>query len=379
MTSSRRSLRIRVLESCGAAPSLIDELLAYGEQPCRTDGRPQPACPLPDEAQVDAWERYAREALADGAATTLARHLVQLRFPVRAGMSDDAAYRNATRKGLLEAAVPFAPGIVWRRPDQIRLEVAPTMAGRLPIIVAGDRQDFEWLVQALSARNEPVPVPAAMGACLVKGLNNWSRVADHRAAWEREHPGADWAEGFAELIPQKALYQDRLIILSAGPYSATAASDTGLEPGEWLARSLTIRREHELTHYFVYRVCGVMRSHAFDEIVADFIGLSRAFGAYRPDLALRFLGLEAFPAYRPDGRLEVYRSDPPLSEGAAAVVRALAHRAVGALAVLAASWPRERWSDLAAVGRLTFALHQLTFEELASDELPDLVGEIPRA
>jgi hypothetical protein len=231
------------------------------------------------------------------------------------------------------------------------------------------------LVQALSARNEPVPVPAAMGACLVKGLNNWSRIADYRAAWEQGNPGGDWAQAFAELTPRKELYQDRLIILSTGPYSATTASDAGLAQEEWLDRSLVIRREHELLHYFVYRVFGVMRSHVFDEVVADFMGLLRAFGEYRADLALRFFGLERFPAYRPGGRLEVYRSDPPLSDRASAVVGALVHRAVGSLAALSASWPREDCSDLAKVGALAFALSQLTLEELASEELPRLVSE----
>ena len=71
-----------------------------------------------------------------------------------------------------------------------------------------------------------------------------------------------------------------------------------------------------MTHLFVHRVFGVMRTHVFDEIVADFIGLARTFGTYRPDLALRFFGLEGYPQYRAGGRLEVYRPDPPLSEGA---------------------------------------------------------------
>lgn len=372
---NRRGLRIRVLESCGAAPALIDELLAYGEQPCRADGKRPPVCPLSDEPQVDAWQRYERESVAHGATAALKRHLVQLQFPVRAGMSEEPAYREATRQGRFEAARSFEPGIVWRHPDNIRLDVVPTVAGKLPVIVAGDRVDFEMLVQALSSRNEPVSVPAAMGACLVKGLNNWSRIADYRATWEQQHPGEDWTEAFAELIPRKELYQDRLIILSTGPYSATTAADAGLDRAEWLDRSLAIRREHELTHYFVYRVFGVMRSHVFDEIVADFIGLSRTFGEYRTDLALRFLGLEAFPTYRTGGRLEVYVSDPPLSDAATAVVRAVVHRAVGALGAFSESWPRENWSDLAAVGGLTFALSQLTLEELASEELPRLVSE----
>jgi hypothetical protein len=371
--TTRRGLRIRVLEACGAAPALIDELLAYGAQPCAAEG-PQPAWPLADEPQVEAWLRYEREARAEGTTVALARHLVQLRFPVRAGMSDEPGYRKATRTGSVEDAAAFAPGPVWRRPEAVRLEIVDTIAGRVPVIVAGDRADFETLVQALSSRNEPVPVPSAMGACLVKGLNDWSRIAEHRAAWERQHPDGDWAQAFAELTARKELYQDRLIILSSGPYSATTADDAGLGQDEWLDRSLAIRREHELAHYFVYRVFGVMRSHVFDEVVADFIGLGRAFGEYRADLALRFFGLERFPAYRAGGRLEVYRSEPPLSSAAADVVRTLVHRAVRSLHAFGAAWPRGNWSDLGAVGGLLFALSQLSLEELASDELPGLLS-----
>ena len=367
--------RIRVLESCGARAGVIDELLAYGEQPCRwPPGTDRPAFPLDDEPQVAAWQRYEDEARELGALPALQRHLVQLQFPVRAGMSGEDAYRDATRKGRVDAADAFAPGLELRHPDALRIEVMPTIAGRLPLLVCGDRADFEALVQALTARNEPEPVPAAMGACLVKGLNNWSRVADYRASWEAAHPHEHWADEFQRMIPRKELYQDRLIILSTGPYSATAAADVGLDPREWLDRSLVIRRDHELTHYFVYRLFGVMRSHAFDEVVADFIGTGRAFGRFRPDLALRFLGLEAFPSYRAGGRLEMYRADPPLTDAAAEVVRALVWRSIAGLSALTARWTPADWDDLGRVAALLFSVSQLTLEELASPDLADLVS-----
>ena len=378
MSDPRHTDRIRVLESCGATPDIIDELLAYGDQPCRAAaGQPPLAFPLPDEPQVEAWLGYEREARAIGAVEALKQHLVQLRFPVRAGMSEEDGYRRATRKGDVSAADDFAPGLVINRPDAIDLTILPSIAGRLSLIVSGDRADFETLVQALTARNEPDPVPAAMGACMVKGLNNWSRIAAYREQWVRTRPDtADtgWPEEFSRLIQQKPLYQDRLIILSTGPYSATPAAATGLPEREWLDRSLVIRREHELTHYFVYRVFGIMRTHMFDEIVADFIGLGRAFGEYRADLALRFLGLEDFPAVRPGGRIEVYRPNPRLSDDADASVRTLTHRGIINLQALSAGWPREWWDDLGEVASLTFALSQLTLEELASPHLAGLVA-----
>ena len=377
MSDDRRPLRVNVLRSCGAAPGLIDELLAYGDQPCRRDpGDPPLSFPLDDEPHAAAWLGYEAEARASNAIDALRRHLVQLQFPLRAGMSDDEAYRRATRKGDFSAGDDFAPGVDIRQPAGIQLSVVPTIAGRLSIVVVPDRADFETLVQALTSRNEPERVPSAMGACMVKGLNNWSRIAAYRAEWERTQgeDTSDWPAEFSRLIARKELYQDRLIILSTGPYSAIPAADIGLGEREWLERSLVIRREHELTHYFVYRVFGVMRSHVFDEIVADFIGLGRAFGEYRADLALRFLGLEAFPTVRAGGRLEVYRADPPLSEAASAVVHTLTHTAIHRLQAYALSWPSHRWSDLSAVAALTFSISQLTLEELASPELPALIA-----
>ena len=71
-----------------------------------------------------------------------------------------------------------------------------------------------------------------------------------------------------------------------------------------------------------------MRNNIFDELIADFVGLARAFGRYRADLALKFLGLEAFPKYRQGGRLESYRGSPPLSGEGLVVLRRLAFLSV---------------------------------------------------
>jgi hypothetical protein len=64
------------------------------------------------------------------------------------------------------------------------------MAGRVPVPVAGDRSDFVSLVQAFAERNEPAPVPESMGACIVKGFNNWDRIATFRKNALR---GSQWA------------------------------------------------------------------------------------------------------------------------------------------------------------------------------------------
>ena len=66
-----------------------------------------------------------------------------------------------------------------------------------------------------------------------------------------------------------------------------------------------------------------MRNNLLDEVIADYMGITAAAGQYRSDWFLRFMGLESFPAYRKSGRLQNYRGQPPLSDGAFGVLRAL--------------------------------------------------------
>jgi hypothetical protein len=368
-SSRRRAWRAGVLNDCGAPPAIVDELLAYGDAPAGGSDAP-PTLPLPDEPHVEAWLAYEGEAREIGAVEALRRHFVQLRFPIREGLSAETAYARATRRGDFAAAAPFAPGLQFQAPDEIALTVQPTMGGRVPVLVAGERSDFTALVRAFTARNEPADVPDSMGACLVRGLNNWSRIAAYRRHWAESRGGDDetaWADEFRALVPRKAQYQDRLVILSRGPYSAVDAASAALSQREWLARSLVIRREHECTHYFTYRCLGSLRSHALDELVADFVGLVHAFGRYDADRALRFLGLEAYPDYRADGRLENYWTQARLSSDARGIVRTLVVRAARNLERIgrAVSPSPDRLADL---GRLVFRLSRLSLEELGSNE-----------
>ena len=364
-------LRTQILKECGASDELLPALLAYNQNPFQT----APATtdfPLKDEAHVTAWSEYEKDAHDGGPFDALKRRIVQLRFPIRAGMSGEEAYRKATRKGLLAESDEFSPGLELHRPSDLELIICPTMAGRVPVLVAGDRSDFVCLVQAFAERNEPVPVPESMGACIVKGFNNWDRIATFRKNWEREHPfpfgGETWSEEFGRLISRKELYQDRFIILSRGPYSAVSAGDVGLHDEEWLHRSLVLRREHEFTHYFTYRLFDEMRNNLLDELIADFVGLQRAFGRYRADFALRFLGLESYPKRREGGRLEVYRGKPPLPDEGLDVLACLAFRVSHNLEDFC-SEHTDTLNDLSGMARVTLALIGLTLEELASSEM----------
>ena len=266
--------------------------------------------PLDDEPHVAVWREYAAEAERSGAFAVLRQVFPQLRVAVREGISETPEYRAATRRGDCAGLAGLGASLVLEQPDQLRLGFSGSAAGSLPVLTAGSRADFIALVQAFTGRNEPVRVAPTMGATFVKGLTNWDRVARYRAAWEQKAgtPGNQdaWHAEMARLSADKALYQDRIMILSRGPYSGISAHAAGL-PGEvWLDRSVVIRREHELAHYLIWRLYGIMRSHATDEIVADFAGLAAAFGRYPEDLARRFLGLDRLPQFRKGGRLERY-------------------------------------------------------------------------
>ncbi|MEQ8232756.1 MAG: hypothetical protein RLW61_21540 [Gammaproteobacteria bacterium] len=365
MTSEER---FEVLAACGASAAEQAALVHYlGDGfDCRAVSSPL-VLPLTDEPCVATWADYVREAKVDGAWAVLQRHLPRLRFPVRAGISTDAAYRATTLRGHAPDPAATARGLVLHEPAALTLELHATAAGRVPIIVAGCRADFVTLVQALVHRNEPVAVPEAMGAAIVSGSNNWERVAAHRAAW-RARGGAreagGWTAEFARLRARPELYQDRFIVLQPGWYSAVRPADVDMDDAHWRALSLVIRREHECAHYFTLRVLGAMRNHLLDELLADYAGIVAAAGRYRADWFARFLGIEQ-DTYREGGRLQNYRGEPPLSDGAFRVLQRIASRAAQAVAEFDERHARERSS---ASGRARMLL------TLARQDLVDLAG-----
>jgi anti-sigma regulatory factor (Ser/Thr protein kinase) len=373
--ASLRDFRAEVLRENGADATIVDELLAYNENRFDAARARSLQLPLGDEPHLSDWSEYAAEAARLGVIPALTRRFVQLLFPVREGISQTAEYRAASRRGERPARESRPE---FLQPDGISLELYATVAGRIPILVAGEREDFETLVRVFSGRNEPIPVPESMGACIVTGLNNWDRVARYRQRFEAESGGGvdegAWLAEFQKLVPQRELYQDRFIILSTGPYSAVPGSEIGRAEAEWLQESLAIRRAHESTHYFTCRVFGSMRNNLLDEIIADFAGLHDTFAAYDGGLALRFFGLEDFPRYRPGGRLQSYLGDPPLSPEAVTVLRSLVHRAVRNIEAFASIHEALRARD--AVARMVVALTGMTLEELASSEMAGRTSDL---
>jgi hypothetical protein len=132
-----------------------------------------------------------------------------------------------------------------------------------------------------------------------------------------------------------------------------------------LARSLVIRREHECAHYFTWRVFGTIRTHVFDELLADFVGLVRAYGHYPGALARRFLGVDA-EGRRLGGRLDNYRGSPPVSDAAFDVLAVLAARAT---ATLERAWAASRApNDLPTLTEWCWALCHLPLDALAAED-----------
>jgi hypothetical protein len=258
-------------------------------------------------------------------------------------------------------------GLPLRSPAGLRLALEPSPAGPIPVLSTADRVDFVLLMQALTARNEPRPVPDAVGACLVSGFNNWDRIRQYREEWERGRTaGESWDEEFRRIIPHKELYQDRFVLLFEGPYSGVAARDLGLSEAEWRRQSLALRRAHEGTHYLLLRLLGRMRDHPLDELVADWAGL-RACGGYRAAWALRFLGLEALPHDRESGRLGHYCGARGLSAAAFAVVQRLLAAAAANLERLECTWQSSP-ADAGGEALRIMALAAGTLEELAAPE-----------
>lgn len=363
-----------LLASLGASGDEIAELLAYNDNvfdlSAITRGT---VLPLPDEPFVAAWERYAEAAHGSDVFAVLRERLPQLHFPIRKGISQTPAYQDATRRGVPVDQVRTGRGLRVRHPEAIELDLYLSPAGRIPVLILRDREDFMTLARALAMRNEPRPLPPSLGAFMVSGFSNWDRLNALRQRWEATDPAereaATWNEELARIVPHRALYQDRFILLSDGPYSAVPAADLGLSDADWRELSLVLRRDHECSHYFTQRLFGSMRNNLLDELMADYAGIVGALGSYRADWFLRFLGLENFPAWREGGRIGSYRGDPPLSDGAFRVLQALIKRAAENVEDFDRTLPPGP-RPLGERALVTTALASLRLEDLAAPDGP---------
>jgi hypothetical protein len=374
--TTNESKRSEILRKFGANTAEIKELLAYNQNVFEQDWIKTPLqFPLESEPHIAVWQEYLTAAETSNPWEILKNVLVQLRFPIQEGISQTEAYRAATTKGIEPREIT---GLILQEPEKLQLKIHRSLAGEIPVLITGNRSDFVSLVQAIARRNEPVSIPDSMGACMVGGYNNWNRIRRYRQQWEINHPNHPnnpanselaWSAEFQRLIPRKELYQDRFIILSDGFYSNVDPEAIGLTEAEWRRLSLTIRLEHECTHYFTRRVFNSMRNNLLDELIADYRGIVAAAGHYRADWFLHFMGLEAFPHYRAGGRLQNYRGEPSLSDGAFEILQALVTAAAANLAKCDRQYNQLRTAENQTL--MLMALTHLTIEELASEAAGD--------
>ena len=360
--------RAAVWRSLGATAAETRELLDYAQNAFDLSRAPA-AFPLPDEPFVAAWTHYVEQAERVGAWACLRERLVQLRFPIEPGISESEAYRAATRRGVWPA--PESRGLALTA--ELRLFLAETPVGRIPVILATTREDFVALVRALAHLNEPRPILDAVGASIISGYNNWDRIASLRRDWEASDPSGSplgWAARWREIVGEPGLYQDRFIVLSSGPYSGTTAAEVGLDEAAWARISIAIRLEHECTHHFTRRGLGSMRNRLADELIADYMGIVAATERFRADWLVRFLGR----------RLEEYRGDLAVGGGSFRVLGAAVERCarnLEAIDRLRPPWTRSP-SSAADKAEMILALAAIGLEGLAGDAAVDLYQQARR-
>ena len=359
-----QQLRSRVLTDYGASASEIEELLNYNRN-------------VFDRTQLKFWQFSKKdEHLTIWKSLTTATNifealkpiLVQLQFPIRAGISQTEVYRAVTLKG--QSTADMQPeSLQLQYPEKLQLKIHSSLGGSIPVLLPASRADFVSLVRALTKKNEPEPIPDSMGACIVTNYNNWGKINRYRDRWSLNNNSyceADWQAEFRRLIPQKQLYRDCFIILSDGFYSGVPPEEMNLSPAEWRRLSLAIRLEHECTHYFTDRVLGSMRNNLLDELIADYQGIVKAVGEYRADWFLRFMGLESSD-YRTGGRFENYQQRS-LSTEAFKILQQLVRAAAKNLEYFDCHYLRSQRRNLVLP-----ALTYFTLEELAEANAPEQI------
>ena len=226
----------------------------------------------------------------------------QLLLPIQADMRSTPAYRDAVLRG-----EPVRDPVAFPFSEEDALSTEETPAGNAEVLYLAERESFIRAYRALGYRCEPAEIPDSVGAATIRGLINWEKIHRHRDEYLAAG-GKNWSEEFKRFTADKSNYLDTIILLSRGEYSHVPAQAVGLEREEWLAKSLTIRKYHELTHFVCRGLYPDNIDAIRDEVLADLIGLVAAFGDYDPNLARTFLGIEN-GSFREGGRLSHYEKD----------------------------------------------------------------------
>jgi hypothetical protein len=175
--------------------------------------------------------------------------------------------------------------IEFASPETVEMELFNSISGMIPVISVRNPVDFENVIKNIIHKGKEIPNIAEMGASFA----------------------------FSKL--------NRFIVLSNKPYANVPAEYMGLDETEWKAKSLIIRKHHECAHYFTKRFFSSSKNNLHDELIADFSGLYAAFGVYKAERFLKFMGI-ADDADGFSGRIQIYTRD--LDKPAVKVIAKLA-------------------------------------------------------
>ena len=220
-------------------------------------------------------------------------------------LNPDTDSQEAYRRVVLRGEEPEAKSLAHYRGDPAdREEVMETPAGSVRVVTLGNRQDFELALRSLmAAKDGPLtPIPASQGAAMLT-LFNWPRIHAHLALFPEERTAE-----FKRFTAVRENYTDMLVLLSRGPYSHVDAAAVGETEEEWLGHSDAIRRFHELTHVICRRLYPGDVAPIRDELAADAVGLTAAYGRFDPETEKRFLGIR--DGRYTGGRLGNYTDTP---------------------------------------------------------------------
>jgi hypothetical protein len=364
---------VNVFRSLGSSQDAAAELCRYCSNSFSLSALPTPpVLPLEDEGHVTDWREYL-DLAHDDLFEFLQHRIVQLSIPVSEGVSLTPAYADVVRRGKPFDEKVFGGRQKLQKPECLRGWIQDHAAGALPVLLTSDRADFETIVRALAFRCEPKIIKEAINAQMIAGLVNWDRLRSYRQSWIATHGDGvfGWQTELTRLKKaEKWRFLDRLIVLTDSPYSGVSASELGMawDESTWRERSAQLRLEHEFTHYTTKRLYGKMTLNLWDELLADWAGMSLAMGTFRAEWFLRFLGLDNLPEVRQEGRAHTYRGD--LSNEAFRIAALLTERAANALESLHA-----RYYEPLSHSRFLLALTRTTLDLLASEESEEIFVE----
>lgn len=266
-----------------------------------------------DDPFINSWEGYCNELIEHGAFQVLKKCYPQLSFPITEGINKTQPYVDAVLKGK-SGYTNLESNLELNNPEGIEISIHNSIAGKIPVAKVPDSQDFIQIIQCLLHKNNPVFVPLSMGACLLNGINNWDRLHSLQSDWTANNPIGNWNEEFSKnVLSNPTLFKDKTIILSTKSYSNVSANILGLSEDVWKTYSYSIRLEHECTHLYTLKKYGFATNNLHDELIADYIGISKTIGSYNKEWMLTFMGLENYPNYRKGARLENYLGNADLS------------------------------------------------------------------